>query len=156
VQPGQCAESSESQQCNCYTVLCKVHQYPYSDKDSFSTWCNAVCVSSESRQIPKPGMSIKRSVREEIIKVKVLYWRNCIANQPVYCILSFTQIVGEGRRYYPNGNHIESVSNPPFVSQYSATRISSGCTCPSIPTPTITTTYSSSTEVGEPLGDYIP
>ncbi|MCJ1257540.1 hypothetical protein MMC24_005366 [Lignoscripta atroalba] len=57
----------------------------------------------------------------------------------------FTQIVGIGERYYPNGQHIESVSIPTFVSQYPATRISSACTCLSIPTTTTTTTYSEST-----------
>ena len=52
---------------------------------------------------------------------------------------------------YPNGVHLQSLSKPSFLISYSATRISSGCSCLSLTPPTTTITATGSTVVSNPL-----
>ena len=51
---------------------------------------------------------------------------------------------------YPDGTHLESVAIPTFISTYPVSRISSACSCLSLPQPFTTVTVTQSTQVRLP------
>lgn len=56
-------------------------------------------------------------------------------NGPPFALLNYLSRLSTtvssyyGKSYFPNGRYLESIAVPSYVSQYSATRVSSGCSC---------------------------